>query len=54
MGPKVEAASEFAGSPGRIAAIGALEDASAILRGDAGTTISHDIHHLVRAPPSGP
>jgi carbamate kinase len=39
MGPKVEAACRFVERTGGVAAIGALEDASAILAGDAGTTI---------------
>ena len=33
MGPKVEAACRFAEAGGRLAAIGALEDAAAILGG---------------------
>ena len=41
MGPKVEAAKLFATLKGRTAAIGRLEDALAILAGDAGTTIRH-------------
>jgi carbamate kinase len=40
MGPKVEAASEFARRTGGTAAIGALGDAAAVLRGEAGTTVS--------------
>lgn len=39
MGPKVEAACQFAGTPGRIAGIGRLEDARAILEGKAGTIV---------------
>jgi carbamate kinase len=39
MGPKVEAACHFATATGKPAAIGALKDLSAILRGEAGTTI---------------
>jgi carbamate kinase len=39
MRPKVEAATTFAAAVGRPAAIGRLEDAAAILRGDAGTII---------------
>lgn len=39
MRPKVEAASMFAAATGHPAAIGRLEDAVAILRGDAGTRI---------------
>lgn len=39
MAPKVEAANGFAAKPGRIAGIGRLEDAVAILKGLAGTVI---------------
>jgi carbamate kinase len=39
MGPKVEAASRFAEATGASAVIGALEDAAALLRGDAGTRV---------------
>ena len=39
MGPKVEAACEFVTHTGRIAAIGAIEDAVRIIDGKAGTTI---------------
>lgn len=40
MGPKVDAACRFVRSGGGFAAIGALADAGAMLRGEAGTTIS--------------
>lgn len=40
MGPKVEAACQFAELTGKRAAIGALKDLSAILKGEAGTTIT--------------
>ncbi len=40
MGPKVEAACRFAETTGGVAGIGALGDAAAILRGEAGTTIA--------------
>ncbi|HVJ32590.1 MAG TPA: carbamate kinase [Terriglobia bacterium] len=40
MGPKVEAACHFAEATGKAAAIGALKDLPAILRGEAGTTIA--------------
>jgi carbamate kinase len=40
MGPKVAAACRFVEETGRDAAIGSLTDAAAILRGEAGTTIS--------------
>lgn len=39
MGPKVDAACAFASSAGRIAGIGRLEDARAILEGRRGTTV---------------
>ncbi|PWC52655.1 carbamate kinase [Azospirillum sp. TSO22-1] len=40
MGPKVDAACRFAAATGRTAAIGALADIPAIVRGDKGTLIS--------------
>jgi carbamate kinase len=40
MGPKVEAACRFVEATGGRAAIGALTDAAAILRGQAGTTVA--------------
>jgi carbamate kinase len=40
MGPKVEAACRFVRSTGKSAAIGALADLSAIMAGNAGTTIT--------------
>ena len=40
MGPKVEAASAFVTDTGGIAAIGALGDASSMLKGEAGTYIT--------------
>ncbi len=42
MGPKVEAACRFVERTGGFAGIGAIADASAILRGDAGTIVRHD------------
>ena len=42
MGPKVQAAVEFVRATGHPAAIGRLEDAMAILRGEAGTRIVAD------------
>jgi carbamate kinase len=39
MAPKVEAARRFAAETGGLAAIGALEDAAAILRGERGTRV---------------
>ena len=46
MGPKVEAACQFAEKTGKRAAIGALKDLSAILRGEAGTTVSTSAHGI--------
>ena len=40
MGPKVDAACHFAEATGKAAAIGALQDLAAIVRGEAGTTIT--------------
>jgi carbamate kinase len=40
MGPKVEAAADFARASGRTAVIGSLEQLSSILAGDGGTRIS--------------
>jgi len=42
MGPKVEAACRFVGGGGRVAASGALADASAVLAGRAGTPITRE------------
>ena len=42
MGPKVEAACRFVDATGKIAAIGALADASRILAGSAGTRVVSD------------
>lgn len=43
MGPKVEAACRFVERTGGVAAIGALADASLILAGAAGTTVTPDV-----------
>ena len=40
MGPKVEAAVEFAERTGKTAAIGALADLTRIARGEAGTVVT--------------
>jgi carbamate kinase len=40
MGPKVEAACRFVTATGRLAAIGRLDDAGALLDGQAGTVIT--------------
>ena len=46
MGPKVDAACHFAEATGKRAAIGALKDLSAIMRGEAGTTITQSASHI--------
>ena len=43
MGPKVEAARDFAERTGKTAAIGALDDIPRILRGEAGTLVSNEV-----------
>jgi carbamate kinase len=40
MGPKVQAACEFARASGKTAAIGALADIEAIVKGEGGTQVS--------------
>jgi carbamate kinase len=50
MGPKVEAAANFAASGDGWAAIGAIEDGVAVLRGEAGTTISAQAQGLELVP----
>ena len=40
MGPKVEAACRFAEATGKVAAIGRLDDTTALLAGTAGTTVT--------------
>ena len=40
MGPKVEAACRFVEATGKMAAIGRLDAATALLRREAGTTVS--------------
>ncbi len=44
MGPKVDAACWFVSESGKCAAIGAISDAAAMLRGDAGTRIEPDVN----------
>ena len=46
MGPKVDAACRFAKATGKTAAIGALADLSAIIAGQAGTTVSNKIRKM--------
>ena len=53
MGPKVEAACRFVEASGRVAAIGAINDAERILAGEAGTIVTAGQAHDARAG-SGP
>jgi carbamate kinase len=46
MGPKVKAACEFVTRMGRTAAIGSITETPALLRGEAGTTVSLDAAEL--------
>ncbi|MBV8200365.1 MAG: carbamate kinase [Acidobacteria bacterium] len=50
MGPKVEAAIDFAGRTGRTAAIGTLSALVAIVRGEAGTQVTPDASGIELAP----
>lgn len=50
MGPKVEAACAFVAQTGGFAAIGALEDAEAIVAGERGTRIDREAKALVLEP----
>jgi carbamate kinase len=40
MGPKVRAACQFVERTGKTAAIGSIEDAAALVRGEAGTIVT--------------
>ena len=46
MGPKVESACEFVRKTGGVAAIGALEDAVALVHGEAGTIITSKVDRV--------
>ena len=46
MGPKVVAACEFVRKTGGVAAIGTLEDAVALVRGEAGTIITTQVDRV--------
>lgn len=46
MAPKVEAACEFVRKTGGMAAIGALQDAMALLQGEAGTMITSSVDEI--------
>jgi carbamate kinase len=51
MGPKVRAACSFVEETGGLAVIGSISDTGALLRGDAGTTVTRDANGLeVGAP----
>ena len=50
MGPKVEAACDYARATGGLAGIGALEDAEAIVDGRAGTLISTEFEGIEHWP----
>jgi carbamate kinase len=50
MGPKVQAARDFAERTGKTAAIGALEDIPYMLRGEAGTLISNEVATIEWGP----
>jgi carbamate kinase len=52
MGPKVEAARDFAERTGKTAAIGALEDVPSILAGEAGTLVSNGVATIEWVPES--
>ncbi|PJE78005.1 Carbamate kinase 1 [invertebrate metagenome] len=43
MGPKVESVVQFVRNGGKMAAIGSLDNAAAILTGDSGTVIRPDV-----------
>lgn len=47
MGPKVQAACEFAKATGKTAVIGGLEDIEAIAKGEAGTQVSNDFTDII-------
>jgi carbamate kinase len=51
MGPKVDAACRFVELTGGVAAIGSLEEAPAILRGQAGTIVTPTGEYHGEAPP---
>jgi carbamate kinase len=53
MGPKVEAACEFAELTGKTAGIGALADLEKMIRGEAGTIVSTSREGIEYWPPRG-
>jgi carbamate kinase len=50
MGPKVRAACAFAEQTGGLAVIGSILDTPALLRGEAGTTVTRDAQRIEYAP----
>ena len=46
MGPKVQAACNFARATGKRAVIGALEDIEKIVKGEAGTIVTTEINGI--------
>jgi carbamate kinase len=46
MGPKVDAACQFVERTGKVAAIGSIADAAALVRGEAGTLVTHAANGL--------
>ncbi len=50
MGPKVDAARHFAETTGKRATIGALKDLPAIVKGQAGTTVTKEAAGIEWAP----
>jgi len=52
MGPKVEAACQFARNTGKPAVIASLADAAAAVRGDAGTTVSNAFEGITYYEPA--
>ena len=51
MGPKVRAACSFVEQTGGLAVIGSMSDTPALLRGDAGTTVTLESADLELAAP---
>jgi carbamate kinase len=53
MGPKIDACGVFTAATGNPSAIGAVEDAAAILRGEAGTTVRSAVSTVATVPVVG-
>jgi carbamate kinase len=54
MGPKVRAACSFAERTGGLAAIGSISDTPALLRGEAGTTVTREAAGIELAAHNSP